>query len=122
MCCCRKILKQGTAEDRVRKVAVIAGIALVATGIIFSTISWIVLIDTQSVPQYLFGNLDGSITGRLLVTSNFFIFMPSILVGIPIMFYGISEKFSEKRTIIIGFLLIFGYFAIWLVNDLIHAH
>ena len=105
-----------------RKVPVMAGIALVAIGIIFSAISWIVLIDTQGVHQYPFGNLDGSSTGRLLVTSNFFIFMPSILVGIPIMFYGISEKFSEKKTIIIGLLLIFGYFAFWLVNDLIHTH
>jgi len=99
-----------------------AGIALVSIGIIFSTISWIVLIDTQSVRQYPFGNLDGSITGRLLVTSNFSIFIPSILVGIPVMFYGISEKFSKKRTIIIGLLLIFGYVAFWPINDLIHTH
>lgn len=103
-----------------RKLSTIAGIVMVSIGVIFSSLSWILLVDTQSVHQHPFGNLGGSITGRLLVTSNFFIFMPIILVGIPVVINGLYEKFSERSMIIFDLLLISGYATFWLVNDLIH--
>ncbi|TLX93364.1 MAG: hypothetical protein E6K91_08730 [Thaumarchaeota archaeon] len=103
-----------------RKFSVLVGLILLVIGIIFSVISWIVLIDTQSARQYPFGNLDGSVTGRLLILSNFVVFMPLILAGIPVMIHGFSEKFSERWVLIVGLVLLSGYVIFWLINGLVH--
>src|SRR5207245_10405444 len=90
-----------------RKFSVLVGLTLLVIGIIFSVISWIVLIDTQSARQYPFGNLDGSVTGRLLILSNFVVFMPLILAVIPVMIHCFSEKFIERWCLIVGLFLMF---------------
>jgi hypothetical protein len=103
-----------------RKFSAVVGLTLFVIGMIFSIISWIVLIDSQGARQYPFGHLDGSIAGRLLILSNFVVFMPLILAGIPVMIHGFSEKFSERRVLIVGLVLLSGYIIFWLINDLIH--
>lgn len=97
-----------------RKFAAIVGTILICIGVIFSTMFWIVIIDSGSVRHFPFGNPSGPIISTI-VKSALVIFMPAILVGIPVTIYGFFTRFSYRMAFMTGFLFVSVYGIFWLI-------